>query len=158
MDDLHSLELNWWNSCKPDVTSLPASSRCFISSTHDKNNITVQVAQHICTLPLRWRPIFILIDLCQLESLHRIRQKENTTTHSKLLQWYDQLRQHIVVQAKWRKEDPADEIFWIPQVVHRFCVRVESQIPHQHKKFLKVEDLLKKYSKSPWSYGELQTI
>jgi hypothetical protein len=158
----HALEAKWWPDFKPTYSSLPPSSYCFIGSTPNKNLIKVQVAQHVCILPLRWRPIFTLIDICQLGALDKVLDISNNTKsiriHQKLLHLYDQIRQYIVIEAKSRKEEPLDDILWMPPAVHRFCVRVVSGIAHQPKTLaLETDKLQQSYSQPKWSYGKLLT-
>jgi hypothetical protein len=164
----HELENSWWPGHLVKLDSLPVSSRCFLRLTPNKDAITVQVAQHTCTLSLRWRPIFILIDLCQLACLYRIKAVAGIVNqdalktlhiHSKLLLWYDGLRRYIVVEAEKNKVDLVNDNSWMPPAVHRFCVRVEYGRSHQPKKLLNRSfELQKLYAKSVWSYGELLII
>lgn len=161
----HALEKAWWPDHDVKLDSLPTSSRCFLKLTPNKGIISIQVAQYTCSLPLRWRPIFTLIDLCQLECLHQIRAVASTSgttkdavktvhIHSKLLLWYDQLRRYIIVEAEKRDVDQVKDNFWIPPVVHRFCVRTVVGMSHQPRMILKkFEDLQKMYCITVWSYG-----
>lgn len=159
----HNLEQSWWPTRQPKDKSLPPSSRCFIGMTPDEKLIKVHLAQHICMLPPCWRPIFTLIDLCQLHALSRARDISNNadsiSVHLKLLQWFDKIRQYIVIEAKNRKEDPLEDIHWMPDVVHRFCIRVDYGISHQPRKMVLKEEQLQNYYCNPkWSYSKLLPI
>jgi len=68
--------------------------------------------------------------------------------------WYDALRTHIVIEAQ--NSMPTAGNLWIPDVVHRFCVRQILDKPHQPKKLIKYDkELRSKYVEiEPWHYGE----
>jgi hypothetical protein len=155
----HALENSWWPSEKCNQKTLPQTSRCIITPNQDNKQATFQIEEKICTLPIKWRVIFVLIDLCQLHALSSVLKglKGQANISSKLVVWFDRLRLYIVMEAI--KDSGSSRSDWIPPVVHRFCVRVESGIGHQPRTIEKRKDLEEMYkSKTTWSYGMSPTI
>jgi hypothetical protein len=73
----------------------------------------------------------------------------------KLLIWYDHFRTYIVEEAGKEGHLPNDS--WIPDVVHRFCVRVQLGMSHQPKALNQASVKLKGLYDlhKPWNYGEV---
>ena len=150
----HTLEITWWPTAPVVVTELPESSRSFFRNTSDPNVLSIQIGHTSSFLPSKWRPIFCVIDICQLHALSEALQpgQAQAKRHSKLVIWYDRLRFHVVLQA----ENNNDTKDWMPDSVHRFLVRVQVGKWHSPTALAKAgEDLFSWYSKiPPWSYGE----
>lgn len=151
----HTLEISWWPTTSVEVIKLPATSQSFFKNTTDADTISVQI-EHICALfHVKWRPILTVIDICQLHALNESMKKgKSSSTYSCLVIWYDRLRLFCIQEAQ---KEPKKMHDWIPDVMHRFLVRLESQIGHSPKALQRCADRLEScYSKSrPWIYGKL---
>jgi hypothetical protein len=152
-NDLHALENGWWRTSSDQHIKFPLRSRSFIKSTTQDGVISVTVSNDTCFLPTRWRPIFSIIDICQLQLLIHTEDKRPPSWLVPLMAWYDELRTYIVKEAQKEKLGPTS--VWIPDVVHRFFVRLEIGIGHApYLLNEKTEWLRSTYeSRQPWSYG-----
>jgi hypothetical protein len=93
--------------------------------------------------------------LCQLNALHGVRNSklELKDQNTRLVWWYDSLRFHVVHEANKIEPNPIGT--WIPDVVHRFLVRLELGKGHSPRTFRKNGDSLQENYKKPlWNYGE----
>jgi hypothetical protein len=147
----HSLEISWWPTNSAEITDLPSTSRAFLRNVANKDAICVQVESNLIFLPTKWRPILMVIDICQLHALSGAGKEGKL--YSRLVVWYDRLRFFTLQEANRETTKTPD---WMPMAMHRFLVRLELGYGHSPKALNKGgEELKASYSKrAPWSYGE----
>lgn len=95
----------------------------------------------------------MIVDMCQLHALFLARtDDEDAIQATQLVIWYDQLRLHLVNEAN-RVGKLSN---WMPDVMHKFLIRLEQGKGHSPKVFKKSGEKLKLlYSqRSIWSYGK----
>lgn len=152
--DIHAVENKWWPVEAKQITSFPVTSMLYMCAMPEEGLLSVHVAQHECVLPERWRPILILIEMCQLHAFGGTSDSDASHAYLclELVLWYDSLRQYIVEEAKKHPDRDND---WIPDAVHRFCVRVQLGKSHQPEVLKEDEDELNRAYATikRWSYG-----
>jgi hypothetical protein len=150
----HTLEISWWTTNPPKkITQLPTTSRSFLKNTQDPNWLFIQIQETYAYVEVKWRPLLMILDICQLHALFLTTiDDEDVIQATQLIIWYDRLRLHLVEEAK-RVGKLSN---WMPDVMHRFLVRLEQGKGHSPKVFQKSGEKLRLlyFQKRTWSYGK----
>lgn len=153
---VHDLEISWWPTLPVTISTIPDSSHCLLRNTREEDVISIQIKDVWSFFHSKWRPVFAIIDLCQLHALHSSEdcQPAAKDMYCRLILWYDRLRFHVICEAKGVEFSKIGD--WIPDVMHRFLARLESGKGHSPRTFAKDGDGLQQmYQKKPlWSYGK----